>query len=63
MMMINESKFERPFAACVAHGKDTPTLGQELLSVLRFVFDQPERRLRATDFVWSYQELGDDIPD
>jgi len=61
--MINESKFERPFSTRVADGKGTPTLGRELLSVFRFVFDQPERRLNATDFVWSYQELGDDVPD
>lgn len=36
-----------------------PTFGQELLSAIRFVFDQPERRLRATDFVWSYEELAE----
>ena len=42
---------------------DGPTLGQELREVLRYLFDQPERRQRATDFVWSYEELSDDIPD
>ena len=61
--MISEHRFESSFATRVARRKDTPTLGQEMLHVLRFVFDQPEKRLRATDFVWSYQELADDIPD
>ncbi len=51
---------------CRAHfytGKDTPTLGEELREVFRYLFSQPERRLRATDFVWSYEELSDDVPD
>jgi hypothetical protein len=61
--MNNEHTAEWAFSTPVAHSKGTPTLGQELLSVLRFIFDQPERRLSATDFVWSYQELSDDIPD
>lgn len=43
--------------------KDTPTLGDELREVFRFLFHPPERRLRGTDFVWSYEELADDIPD
>ena len=62
-MMLNEQLAEWPFAARATGRKDTPTLGQELRRVLRFVFDQPERRLRATDFVWSYEELADHIPD
>ena len=61
--MMSEQRLERSFVRRAVHGKDTPTLGQELLHVLRFVFDQPEKRLSATDFVWSYQELADDIPD
>jgi len=61
--MIRKQKREQSFLRHTTPAKGTPTLGQELISVLRFVFDQPERRLRATDFVWSYQELGDDIPD
>jgi hypothetical protein len=43
--------------------KETPTLGEELREVFRYLFNPPERRLRATDFVWSYDELSDDIPD
>jgi len=62
-MMINEQLAERSFAMRTVHRKDTPTLGQELRSVFRYIFDQPERRLRATDFVWSYEELADHIPD
>jgi hypothetical protein len=62
-MMITELLAERSFATRVACGKDTPTLGQELRSVFRYIFDQPERRLMATDFVWSYEELADHIPD
>ncbi len=62
-MMINEQMADRFFAAHSTHRRDTPTLGQELRRVLRFVFDQPEKRLRATDFVWSYEELADHIPD
>jgi len=61
--MIREQRGEQSFARQAPYTKGTPTLGQELLSVLRFVFDQPEQRLRATDFVWSYQELADDTPD
>ena len=61
--MVSKQRLERSFAKRAVRRNDTPTLGQELLHVLRFVFDQPERRLRATDFVWSYQELADDIPD
>jgi hypothetical protein len=61
--MINERRIEWPFAARMAHGTDTPTLGQELRRVLRFVFDQPEERAKRTDFVWSYEELADHIPD
>ncbi len=62
-MMINEHVAERSFAQRTTHRRDTPTLGQELRSVFRYLFDQPERRLRATEFVWSYEELADDIPD
>lgn len=43
--------------------KGTPTLGEELREVFRYLFRQPERRLRGTDFLWSYEELADDIPD
>jgi len=62
-MMINEQMADRFFATRSTHPKGTPTLGQELRRVFRFVFDQPEKRLRATDFVWSYEELADHIPD
>ena len=51
------------FLTAAPGGKGTPTLGQELRRVLRFVFDRPEERLRRTDFVWSYEELADHIPD
>lgn len=61
--MIRKQKRGQSFAWHGISTKGTPTLGQELLSVLRFVFDQPEQRLKATDFVWSYQELADDVPD
>ena len=62
-MMISEQLAERSFDTRMTCRKDTPTLGQELRSVFRYVFDQPERRKRTTDFVWSYEELADDIPD
>jgi hypothetical protein len=62
-MMLNEQLADWSFATRVTSRKDTPTLGQELRSVLRYLFDQPEKRLRATDFVWSYEELADNIPD
>lgn len=62
-MMNTEQMAERSFAMRMTCRKDTPTLGQELRSVFRYIFDQPEKRLRATDFVWSYEELADDIPD
>ncbi len=62
-MMITDPLAEQSFVPRFSRRKDTPTLGQELRSVFRFVFDQPERRLRATDFVWSYEELADHIPD
>ena len=61
--MISEKRHERSFKRYGVHAKETPTLGQELVSVFRYIFDQPEERLKATDFVWSYQELDDDIPD
>jgi hypothetical protein len=62
-MMINAQPTERSFAMRVACMKDPPTLGQELRNVFRYIFDQPEKRLRSTDFVWSYEELADHIPD
>lgn len=43
--------------------KETPTLGEELREAFRYFFSPPERKLRGTDFVWSYEELADDVPD
>lgn len=54
---------ERSFVARFPSRGEAPTLGQELREVFRFLFDPPERRQRATDFVWSYEELSDDVPD
>jgi len=59
-MMILSNTQERSFRRKPMYAKEAdPTFGQELLSAIRFVFDQPERRLRATDFVWSYEELAE----
>lgn len=62
-MMIIDELAGQSFLPRASRRKDTPTLGQGLRNVFRFVFDQPERRLNATDFVWSYEELADHIPD
>ena len=62
-MMITDPLAERSFTPRSSRRKDTPTLGSGLRRVFRYIFDQPEKRLRATDFVWSYEELADHIPD
>lgn len=61
--MMTGQLAERNFAARLAPKKEAPTLGEELREVFRYIFNQPERRLRGTDFVWSYEELADDVPD
>ena len=61
--MYNKQVFDRPYRPQSMDGKGTPTLGQELRRVFRFVFDQPEERLKTPGFVWSYEELADHIPD
>ena len=61
--MIDRYTADWPAAAHAPSRKETPTLGEELREALRFLFRPPERRLRGTDFVWSYDELADDIPD
>lgn len=61
--MIPAQTAGRSFAPRFPSQKDTPTLGAELREVFRYLFNPPERRLLGTDFVWSYEELADDIPD
>ena len=61
--MISEQVARQSFARHDAFRKDTPTLGQELRNVFRFVFAPPKERLKATDFVWTHLELADDMPD
>jgi hypothetical protein len=61
--MNREKSAERFFATRSSPKENVLTLGQELREVFRYLFDPPERRLRATDFVWSYEELSDDVPD
>lgn len=61
--MITRQTASCPSEAHFFPHKETPTLGEELREVFRFLFRPPEHRLRGTDFLWSYEELADDIPD
>jgi len=60
--MIHEGTAEHFFGNRFCPVEAPLTLGQELRRIFQCLHDRPAKR-RAQDFVWSYEELGDGLPD
>jgi len=62
-IMIDQGVADYFISNRIGSACEAVTLGQELSRIFRGLHMRPMKHARQADFAWSYEELGNGIPD